>query len=146
MLRLTIDGTKLKGYTPGTTEGHNFVLSFKLKDAASTVKVNDVLQVSGVTANDFTKPLVYTVTDSKGTAKDYTVSVYNFTGLPIFNITTSAPVVSKDDYVTGSLKVNTNGLYEQSTNDITLQIKGRGNSTWSLHAKKTLSLKIQFES
>ena len=137
----TADGTSLKGYTPGTTEGHNFVLSFKLKDPASTVKVNDVLQVSGVTANDFTKPLVYTVTDSKGVSKDYTVSVYNFTGLPIFNITTSGPVVSKDDYVTGSLKVNTNGLFEQTTNDIALQIKGRGNSTWGM-PKKPYRLKF----
>lgn len=107
---LTADGTNLKGYTPGTTEGHSFVLTFKVKDAASTVKIGDATQVSGVTANDFTKPVVYTVTDSKGVSKDYTISIYNFTGLPIFNITTSGPVVSKDDYVTGSLNINTNGF------------------------------------
>lgn len=132
---LTADGTTLKGYTPGTTEGHSFVLTFKTKDAASIVKIGDVTQVSGVTANDFTKPVTYTVTDSKGVSKDYTISIYNFTGLPIFNITTSGPVVSKDNYVTGSLNVNTNGLFEQTTNDIALQIKGRGNSTWGMDKK-----------
>ncbi|MES2062986.1 MAG: CotH kinase family protein [Bacteroidota bacterium] len=138
---LTADGTNLKGYTPGTAEGHNFVLTFKTKDAAATVKIGDVTQVSGVTANDFTKPVTYTVTDSKSVSKDYIVSIYNFTGLPIFNITTSGPVVSKDDYVTGSLKVNTNGLFEQTTNDIALQIKGRGNSTWGM-PKKPYRLKF----
>ncbi len=140
---LTADGTNLKGYTPGTAEGHNFVLTFKTKDAAATVKIGDVTQVSGVTANDFTKPVTYTVTDSKSVSKDYIVSIYNFTGLPIFNITTSGPVVSKDDYVTGSLKVNTNGLFEQTTNDIALQIKGRGNSTWGM-PKKPYRLKADF--
>lgn len=138
---LTANGTNLKGYTPITTEGHIYVLSFKTKDAASTVKVGDVIQVSGVTANDFTKPVVYTITDSKGVNKNYTIGIYIFTGLPIFNITTSGPVVSKDDYVTGSLKVNTNGLFEQPTNDIALQIKGRGNSTWDM-PKKPYRLKF----
>jgi hypothetical protein len=139
---LSGDGTAFKGYTPGTAENHTLVLSFKLKDAASSVKVNDVAQVSGVTPNDFTKPIVYTITDSKGVVKDYTISISNFTGLPIFNITTSGPVVSKEDYVTGSLNVNTNGLYEQAANDIALQIKGRGNSTWDLHPKKPYRLKF----
>lgn len=62
-------------------------------------------------------------------------------GLPIFKITTSGPVVSKDNYVTGSLNINTNGLFEQETNDITLQIKGRGNSTWDM-PKKPYRLKF----
>jgi spore coat protein CotH len=139
---LTVDGTNLKGYTPTTVTNHSFVLTFKLKDNASVVKVKDVVQVSGVTANDFSKSVTYNITDSKGASNDYIVSIYNFTGLPIFNITTSGPVVSKEDYVTGSININTNGLYVQETNDIALQIKGRGNSTWGLHPKKPYRLKF----
>ncbi|MES2266377.1 MAG: CotH kinase family protein [Bacteroidota bacterium] len=140
---LTQEGDNFKGYTQGpTTISRQLVLTFKLKDAASVVKVKDVVQVSGVTSNDFTKPVIYTVTDSKGLTTNYTVSIYNFTGLPIFNITTSAPVVSKEDYVAGSVNINTNGLYEQETNNISLQIKGRGNSTWGLHPKKPYRLKF----
>ena len=63
---LTLDGTNLKGYTPTTATNHSFVLTFKLKDNASVVKVKDVIQVSGVTANDFSKPITYNITDSKG--------------------------------------------------------------------------------
>ncbi|MCO5937187.1 CotH kinase family protein [Mucilaginibacter sp. RB4R14] len=141
-ITLTQEGDILKGYTTGPASiSRQLVLTFKLKDAASVVKVKDVVQASGVTLNDFTKPVVYTVTDSKGASKDYTVGIYNFTGLPIFNITTAAPVVSKVDYVAGSININTNGLYDQETNDIKLQIKGRGNSTWGM-PKKPYRLKF----
>ncbi|MGY4535878.1 hypothetical protein ACVW0P_000272 [Mucilaginibacter sp. UYNi724] len=141
-IALTLDGTNLKGYTSGTTESHSFAVTFKTKDAASTVKIKDIAQVSGVTVNDFTKPIVYTITDSKGASINYTVSIYNFTGLPIFKITTASSVVSKDDYVTGALNINANGYADQETNDIKLQIKGRGNSTWALHPKKPYRLKF----
>ncbi len=103
-ITLTQEGDILKGYTAGPASiSRQLVLTFKLKDAASVVKVKDVVQASGVTLNDFTKPVVYTVTDSKDANKDYTVGIYNFTGLPIFNITTAAPVVSKGDYVAGNV-------------------------------------------
>ncbi|WP_423149338.1 CotH kinase family protein [Rubrolithibacter danxiaensis] len=66
-----------------------------------------------------------------------------FTGLPVFNIRTVGPVTSKEDYVSGSLSINTNSLYEQETTQIALQIKGRGNSTWFLHPKKPYRLKFK---
>ncbi|RYE14950.1 MAG: hypothetical protein EOP45_18990, partial [Sphingobacteriaceae bacterium] len=113
---LTIEGNTAKGYTPGFKENHKFVLSF-IKNAKATIKIGDVLQVSGVTENDFAKPIVYTVTDAAGVSKNYTVSIFNFTGLPILNLTTAGPVNSKDNYVTGNLNVNTNGLFEQETNN-----------------------------
>lgn len=139
-INLTTDGSSVKGYTPGVKENHQFILSFTA-DTKAVVKVGNTTQVSGVTENDFTKPLVYTVTDAAGTSRNYTVSIYNFTGLPILNLTTAGPVDSKDNYVTGSLNVNTNGLFEQETNNIALQIKGRGNSTWSM-PKKPYRLKF----
>lgn len=40
-----------------------------------TVKVNNVVQVSGVTANDFTNPVTYTVVSSSGSTKTFTVTV-----------------------------------------------------------------------
>lgn len=50
------------------------------KSADCIVRVNDVVQVSGVTANDFTNALKYTVTAQDGSAKDYLVSAAS--GLP----------------------------------------------------------------
>jgi hypothetical protein len=39
------------------------------------VKIGSVVQESGVTANNFTNPLIYTVTAADGTTADYTVTV-----------------------------------------------------------------------
>jgi len=141
-VELSIEGDKIKGYTPSFEDNHKFVLSFAFEDSLSVVKIGDKIQVSGITQNDFTKPVNYTVTDSKGNVKDYAVTIYDFTGLPIFYITTSGPVVSKEDYVTGSLKINPNVDFEQDGAEMPLQIKGRGHSTWSLHPKKPYKIKL----
>jgi len=43
--------------------------------AKATVTVNGVLQVSGVTANDFTNPIVYRITAEDGSFVDYIVTI-----------------------------------------------------------------------
>ena len=101
-----------------------------------------MVQQSGVTVNDFTKPLTYTFTNTKGEVKNYKVSISNFTGIPILYLNTSGPVVSKDDYITGSASFNANGQFDQDTVTRTLQIKGHGNSTWDMPKKP---YKIKFD-
>ena len=49
----------------------NFTVS-----AGATVKIGNVNQVSGVTANDFTAPITYTVYAEDGTSQNFTVIVY----------------------------------------------------------------------
>lgn len=41
----------------------------------ATVKVNNVMQESGVTINDFNKPVIYQVTAEDGTTADFTITV-----------------------------------------------------------------------
>jgi hypothetical protein len=41
----------------------------------SSVKIGSTVQVSGTTANDFTGPIIYTVTAADGSTATYTVSV-----------------------------------------------------------------------
>jgi hypothetical protein len=41
----------------------------------TSVKVGSTIQVSGTTANDFTSPVVYTVTAADATTQNYTVTV-----------------------------------------------------------------------
>ncbi len=43
--------------------------------SGETVSVGSTLQVDGVTSNDFTAPVVYTVTAANGTTQNYTVTV-----------------------------------------------------------------------
>jgi len=116
------------------------IVTFTTKN--STVTKNDTVQVSGKTAVDLRKPITYTLTSAKGTKRDYKFSVSVFTGIPILYLTTSGPVISKDNYVTGSLVVDANNRFEQEKTNITLKIKGRGNSTWSNFPKKPYRLKF----
>jgi hypothetical protein len=132
-LQLNLVGDSISVNVPGISSGRSFVLSFEPTDA--NLKVNGIVQKSGVTVNDFTKPVTYTYTNAKGVTKNIKVSITNFTGLPILFLTTSGPVVSKDDYVTGSLSVNTNGQFDTFPSNVGLSIKGRGNTTWDMPKK-----------
>ncbi len=139
VIDLTVAGDSIVGVVTTLSNDKSFVLSFL--PAGADVKIGNAVQNSGVTANDFTKPLTYTYTDKNGASKTYKVIISNFTGIPIFNITTAGPVTSKDVYVTGSLLVNGNAQYDQPAAAIDLQIKGRGNSTWNM-PKKPYKLKF----
>lgn len=65
-----------------------YLYDFKLKPTFTvdgsdyTVQVNGVEQQSAVTEVDFTAPVTYTVTNSEGRSRDYTVKITN-TGLPV---------------------------------------------------------------
>ncbi|MGZ3777502.1 MAG: CotH kinase family protein [Mucilaginibacter sp.] len=137
---LTLAGDSAIGVVPAISNQKKFVLSFLPENA--NVKVGDAVQQSGVTVNDFTTPITYTFTNSKGVVKNYKVSIRNFAGIPILYLNTSGPVVSEDDYITGSISFNANGEYGQDTVTRTLQIKGHGNSTWAMPKKP---YKVKFD-
>ena len=65
----TVDVTVANG-----TDVSNLVADFVLSDYA-TANINGVDQESGVTANDFTNPVVYTVVAQDGSEQDWTVTV-----------------------------------------------------------------------
>ena len=50
-------------------------LVFSFATTGATVKVGSTVQVSGVTTNDFTNPVTYTVTAEDATTQDYVVTV-----------------------------------------------------------------------
>jgi hypothetical protein len=63
--------------------------------------------------------------------------------LPVISITTTdaAPVVSKDDYLTASMTITPPAGSSSASYSGTLQIKGHGNTTWSM-PKKPYKLKL----
>ncbi|HBG58155.1 MAG: CotH kinase family protein [Petrimonas sp.] len=63
------------------------------------------------------------------------------TGLPVVYIDTQdqAPVVSKDDYVNGSMVIKEKG---KIVSENTMRIKGRGNATWT-YPKKPYKIKLE---
>jgi hypothetical protein len=56
------------------TDATALVATFTLSDGAEA-KIGDVVQESGVTTNDFTSPVTYTVIAENGTSVDWTVNV-----------------------------------------------------------------------
>ncbi|GAA4339779.1 CotH kinase family protein [Mucilaginibacter gynuensis] len=104
------------------------------------ITVNNKVQVSGVTANDYSKKVQYTITAKDSTKKTYTIK-FTDTGLPAIYISTNGvPIDSKEVYVAGNIKIagDIAGtiLYEGKTT-----IKGRGNSTWNM-PKKPYRIKL----
>ena len=136
----TIDGANITLNTPFIFDRTNLVASYKTN--GKRLFVNDVEQTSGVSINNFSSPLKYTVISEDGEKKDYTVTV-NISGLPVVYINTkdNVAITSKDDwYKKTSIKIiKEDGTIDYSDNS--LQIKGRGNSTWT-YPKKPYALKL----
>ena len=83
-----------------------YLYDFKLKPTFSVgsgvkVTVNGVEQKSGETEVDFTNPVTYTLTNSEGGSRDYTVKVTN-TGLPVVVVNQSTSGDFSDEKVGGT--------------------------------------------
>lgn len=86
--KLTIDGLNINGMIPYLYD-FSLVPTFTVPKGVK-VLVNGVEQESGVTAQDFSKPVVYTL-DADGEQVEYTVNVTN-TGLPVVVINQSGSI------------------------------------------------------
>lgn len=108
------------------------------------IMFDDVPVTSGSTKYNFSKPVKMTIVSGDKT-KDYTIYVHSFTGLPILWIETEDRqcITSKDNYLRASFKLVEN-VKTRAAGDIikdSVNIKGRGNSTWEM-AKKPYALKF----
>ncbi|MFZ4260454.1 CotH kinase family protein [Sphingobacterium sp. HJSM2_6] len=104
------------------------------------VLVNQVEQKSKVNTVDFSKPIKYEVVAENGESKSYTVKFID-TGLPaVYLFTDGKPIVNKEDYVTGQLKI-TRGFEGKVLYEGVTEVKGRGNSTWGM-PKKPYRIKL----
>lgn len=108
---------------------------------AVDVSIDGVKQESGKTVVDFTNPVKYTLTSKYGAKAEYTITVDWESSVPHIYIVTAgnAPIVSKDDYLQATIKIEGLGGFEDYTG--TTRIKGRGNSTWGF-PKKPYRLKL----
>ena len=137
----TIDNNNISICTPFVTNVKNLVATFITN--GEKVLVNNVEQISGVSVNDFTNPVTYTIISADGEINKYTVSISN-TGLPIVIIETpnaaTIPPKTEDWLADTKIKIiNTDGTvnYEGASDNI----RGRGNSTWS-YPKKPYAIKL----
>ncbi len=112
----------------------------------SNVTVNGISQKSGISKNDFNKIVTYTISNADGIEKSYQIDLTKFTGLPVIHLFTdgSTPIVSKDDYIEGDVDVDGWRNFE-NLNNLSMKIRGRGNSTWG-HPKKPFQMKLSDKS
>lgn len=160
----SIDNKKNLITASATVVGKRLVPSFKVADGVS-VYVNDRLQKSKKNSCRFDRDVKYKLCsghdfiykarrDSSGYAfvpygRIYTVHVDFPTdnpttsyGLPVININTydGLPITSKTEYKYASFHLDGAGIWDDIDVD-TMQIRGRGNSTWG-HSKKPYRLKF----
>ena len=119
-------------------------LTAKFSYEGEEIKFDDKVVNDGTITTNFYHPVIISVLSGTHT-KEYKVYVHTYTGLPVIWIETDGrqKIASKEDYLKASFKLvenavtsGTYGIIEDSIN-----IKGRGNSTWSL-PKKPYNLKF----
>lgn len=140
-VEIDVEGNNVDICTPLVADASKLVATFVTN--GEKVFANGVEQVSGVSVNDFTSPVEYTVISSEGARNVYTVALSG-TGLPtvVINTPNGATIPPKtEDWLEGTyIKViNADGTvgYEGSEDNI----RGRGNSTWG-YPKKPYALKL----
>lgn len=138
------NGKKIEIIIPANVPAESLIATFSYQ--GESVKVGDIEQISGVTKNDFTSPIIYKII-SGNEVVEYTVTIKRKAlRIPSIYINTEneAPINDKDRYVDATIRIeDPDKLY---TDGITFTsatgIKGRGNSTWGM-PKKPYRLKLE---
>ena len=73
----TIDGNTITIMVPAKTgDLSSLIANFEV--GGQTLRIGSVTQISGITSNDFSSSVVYTLIDSEGRTKEYTVIVKRY--------------------------------------------------------------------
>jgi spore coat protein CotH len=138
---LDINDNSVTGRVAVNVDVDNLIATFTHNGAE--VNINDVIQTSSTTGNDFTDVVTYTVKTADGSQENYQVDLTKFTGLPIVYLATNnnVPIDSKEDYVEGSVSLD-GARYIDDLQQTPMKIRGRGNSTWFTHPKKPFQMKF----
>ena len=132
-----IMGQKIKGVFPEGMTEYELVPTFEFR--GKRLMVDGIEQESGVTAQDFSRPVEYTLEALDGTMLTYTVDVERALRFPTVYITTDggAPILDKDNYVPGTIRIEDPDCRYSNTPryESRMGIRGRGNSTWGMPKK-----------
>ncbi len=108
---------------------------------AQAIEIDAKSQISGKNAIDLKQNIVYSLTSSKGFKKQFTVKINWQNDFPQINITTNGGerITSKETYIKANIAIDGKKIYSDYKG--TTQIRGRGNTTWTL-PKKPYRLKL----
>jgi len=128
-IKLDFDNEEtFSGYVPYGTSMKSLIATYEFE--GSSIQIDGEEQINSVSNIDFDKERIVSVIDEGGNGKDYLIRLYYHTGLPIVYLNTfNEEVLSKEDYISGEISVY-GGLDFLDIDDTTIEIRGRGNSTW----------------
>jgi hypothetical protein len=130
---------RIVGIIPYLSSDKRLVPSFTI--SGKSILIEDSTQQSGLTQNDFQKQIKYKVKAEDGSVKEYTVTLFTFTGLPIFYLDSEKPIATKTDWVKGKIVIDPNSAVDEEIIETAADLRGRGNSTWAM-AKKPYRFKL----
>lgn len=135
-----IYGDTIYKYIPYFLNAEKIIATFEHN--GESVKVDDTVQLSNFSVNNFNLNLNYTVEAINGNTKSYVVILESFTKLPaiLINTDNESDVTSKEEYVEGQLTFIGNN-YKDPFYMKKIKIRGRGNHTWQ-QPKKPYQLKF----
>ena len=139
-VEFNIELNKISAFIPYYIKKDSLIVTFTTN--GELVYVNDSLQTSGVTANDFTKPVTYIVEAKDGTRQGYILDLVIFSRLPLLHINTKDKEASilLEEYIESDYFLDPNDIQKTAFSG-TLGIRGRGNSTWTF-PKKPFRLRL----
>lgn len=138
-----IHGSTIRLTIPDVIDTKSLIATFEYEGEA--IYVNDELQESGITQNDFSKPIIYEVHAENGSVKTYDIKVILLpdvqSKVPHIYINTdeNAPIDSKEEYVWADIEIEGKGVYDDFQGRT--KIRGRGNDSWN-QPKKPYKLKL----
>ena len=140
-----LNGNTFNGRVPQNINISQLIPNFSY--TGSSISVDGNPQESGVTPNNFDNVVIYKVANDLGDEAIYQIDVTKFTGLPVIYLMTdgSVQIDSKEDYVEGDVSLDGRRDFESLTN-LSMKIRGRGNSTWFTHPKKPFQMKLSEKS
>ena len=140
-----LNGNTFNGRVPQNINISQLIPNFSY--TGSSISVDENPQESGVTPNNFDNVVIYKVANDLGDEAIYQIDVTKFTGLPVIYLMTdgSVQIDSKEDYVEGDVSLDGRRDFESLTN-LSMKIRGRGNSTWFTHPKKPFQMKLSEKS
>ena len=141
-----VEDTMIVFNVPNITANNEFVGHFTFEGEYLSVEDHKFEKDSPIELI-FDKPLDILTVGDHGEEKNYHLQLNYFTGLPVCWIETEnkSPILSKEEYVNGKFSIIYNGRTRCYTDikDAIVQVKGRGNSTWTEYPKKPYRLKFE---
>ena len=128
------------GFIPYGTSIKSLIATYEFE--GSSLQIDGKEQINSISINDFSKERMVSIFDDNGNGKDYMIRLHYHTGLPIVYLSDFDPeLIAREYYISAEISIY-GGLDFQDIEDRPIQIRGRGNSTWTAEEKKPYQIKF----